>query len=154
MDEARIFSAVTSDRTRDREHKVEHKNLHLNMRKTSLFWGWQSTGTGWQERSWSLILWRYSEFTWTLTSATCLGGMGERGRMEALPLAYRRLLVTISITTLKKPWAAYIWVAIWHLENSCLSVYIINRNLERNVHSFSVCNTYLIKQWAVEFRSQ
>ena len=39
--------------------------------RTSLLWGWQSTGTGCPERLWSLLLWRYSRPTWTPTCATC-----------------------------------------------------------------------------------
>jgi len=32
--------------------------------KTSLLWGWQSTGTDCPERLWSLLLWRYSRLVW------------------------------------------------------------------------------------------
>ena len=39
--------------------------------RTSLVWGWQSTGTGCPEGLWSLLRWRYSKPTWTRSCATC-----------------------------------------------------------------------------------
>ena len=39
--------------------------------KTSLLWRWQNTATGCSERLWSLLLWRYSKPTWTLSCVTC-----------------------------------------------------------------------------------
>jgi len=41
---------------------LKHKKIHLkDKRKTFLWWGWSSTGTGWPERLWSLHPCRYSK---------------------------------------------------------------------------------------------
>ena len=39
--------------------------------RTSLLWGWQSTGTGCPEGMWSLLLWRYWKPAWTRSCAIC-----------------------------------------------------------------------------------
>jgi len=44
---------------------------HDKLNMSSLLWGWQSTGTSCPEGLWSLLLWRYSEPTWTQSSAAC-----------------------------------------------------------------------------------
>lgn len=69
VNEARLFSVVPSDRIRSKWHKLKHGKFHTNMRKTSLLWG-DSTGTGCPEKWWSLLLWRYSRPTWTLSCVT------------------------------------------------------------------------------------
>ena len=48
--------------------------------RASSLWGWQSTGTGCPGRLWILLLWRYSNTTWTRSCATysrwpCFGRM-------------------------------------------------------------------------------
>ena len=59
---------MPSIKTRGSGHKWEHMKFHTKIRKT-LLWGWQSTGTGYPERLWS-ILWRYPRPTWMLSCAT------------------------------------------------------------------------------------
>lgn len=39
MDEARVFSAVNSNRARGSGHKLEHRKLHTDMRKNVYFEG-------------------------------------------------------------------------------------------------------------------
>lgn len=39
------FSVAASNRIRDNVYRVKHRKFYLNIRKTSLLWGWQSTGT-------------------------------------------------------------------------------------------------------------
>jgi len=62
--------------------------------RTSLLWGWWSTGTGCPEGWWILLLWRYSKPAWTRSCAACstwacfdrgLDQMIPRGPLQPLP---------------------------------------------------------------------
>ena len=39
--------------------------------RSSSLWGWRSTGTDCPGRLWSVLLWRYSRPTWTMSCAAC-----------------------------------------------------------------------------------
>lgn len=55
-DRARLFSVVPSARTRGSGHKLEDRRVPLNISNPSVLCGWQSTGAGCPEKSWSLLL--------------------------------------------------------------------------------------------------
>jgi len=70
LDETRLFSVVCSDGTWSDGQKTEYWKFHINMGK-NFFTVADSTETGFPEKLWSLLLWRYSRPIWTPTPVTC-----------------------------------------------------------------------------------
>ena len=75
----------------DGGQRAPHRKVPSELQKINyLLRGWQSAGTSWSERLWSLLLWRYSKPIWTLACVTCcresaLAGVGLGDLQRSLP---------------------------------------------------------------------
>lgn len=76
---ARVFSAISSDRTRGNWHKWKDRKFHLKHRDQGreklLLWGWSDTGTNCPESLWSIHFCGYLKWYWMRSWATCSRGI-------------------------------------------------------------------------------
>ena len=108
--------------------------------RTSSLWGWRSPGTGCPGRLWSLLLWRYSRPTWTLSCAACcrwpffVRGVGLDDPQRSLPILAILWFCDLCSTTQVRSSAKRRWEALQRCEQCCPELLYLRGTEQGAVH--------------------